>query len=82
VGGVSNKDHESLRLTQSGGPLRHWVVPSWLRRTGLTYHGRSERWLADDRLEVVARGQEFVTNIGDDAAALDWLNNTIEAIRS
>lgn len=82
AGEVANRDHEALRLTQPGGPLRHWVVPDWLRSVGLSFHGKPERWLADDRLEVVARGQEFVANIGDDAAAHQWLNMMIKAIRS
>lgn len=80
-GEVANEDHEVLRLTQAGGPLRHWVVPDWLRSGGLSFHGKPERWLADDRLEVVARGQEFVADIGDEATACEWLNRTIEAIR-
>ncbi len=81
AGEFANKDHETLRLTQPGGPLRHWIVPDWLRVAGLSFHGKPERWLADNRLEVVARGQEFVADIGDDAAALDWLDQTIETIR-
>ncbi|HEX7851675.1 MAG TPA: hypothetical protein VF485_18225, partial [Sphingomonas sp.] len=80
-GEVAKQDHDSLRLTQPGGPLRHWIVPSWLRPAGLSFHGKPERWLADDRLEVVARGQEFVADIGDDAVAREWLERTIEAIR-
>jgi hypothetical protein len=82
AGEVAKTDHEVLRLTQPGGPLQHWIVPQWLKHTGLSFHGKPERWLADNRLEVVARGQEFVADIGDDAAAHDWLNQTIEAIRS
>jgi len=81
-GAVATRDHEELRLTQPGGPLRHWIVPSWLRPTGLTFHGKPERWLADDRLEIVARGQEFVANIGDELPAREWLHRTIETIRS
>ena len=82
TGGVASKDHEALRLTQPGGPLRHWIVPDWLRSAGLSFHGKPDRWLADDRLEIVARGQEFVADVGDDAAATGWLDRTIEAIRS
>jgi hypothetical protein len=47
----------------------------------LSFHGKPERWLANDRLEVVARGQEFVADIGDDATARDWLERTLETIR-
>jgi hypothetical protein len=81
AGEVAKRDHDALRLSQKGGPLRHWVVPSWLKSTGLSFHGKPERWLTDNRLEVVARGQEFVSNIGDDAAAREWLDGMIEVIR-
>lgn len=82
TGAVVTRDHVELRLTQPGGPLRHWFVPSWLRSVGLSFHGKPERWLANDRLEIVARGQEFVANIGDDLTACEWLHRTIETIRS
>jgi hypothetical protein len=82
AGEVAKTDHKALRLTQPGGPLRHWTVPGWLKSVGLSFHGKPERWLTDDRLEVVARGQEFVADIGNDPMAHDWLNRTIEAIRS
>lgn len=81
AGAVAGKDRDALRLTQPGGPLCHWRVPDWLRSTGLSYHGKPERWLAGDRLAVVARGQEFVTDIGDDKRKREWLARTIEAIR-
>jgi hypothetical protein len=82
IGAVTNRDHEALRLTQPGGPLRRWIVPRWLKSVGLSYHGKPERWPAKDRLEVVARGQEFVADIAGNAAARAWLNRTIEIIRS
>jgi hypothetical protein len=81
AGAVASSDHEVLRLTQPGGPLRHWIVPSWLRPIGLSFHGKPERWLADDRLEIVARGQEFVADIGEEPPAREWLCRTIETIR-
>ncbi len=70
-----------LRLTKPGGPLRHWQVPDWLARHGLSYHERAERWLSDGILEAASRGQEFVTDVGEDPAALDWLAAVIAAIR-
>ena len=82
AGGVATRDHAALRLTQPGGPLRHWIVPAWLRPVGLSFHSKPERWLADNRLEAVARGQEFVADLGDDATAHGWVNQTIEAILS
>src|SRR6185312_16873005 len=73
-GHVATTAGEALRLTQPGGPLRQWIVPEWLRSVGLSFHGKPERWLDNNRLEVVARGQEFVANIGDDATARGWLD--------
>ena len=72
---------KELRLTQEGGPLSIWRIPSWLQETGLTYHDKVHRWLPDRRLNVVARGQEFVTDIGSNPDALSWLKATIEAIQ-
>jgi Nucleotide modification associated domain 3 len=34
-GRKAKKAHEALRLTKPGGPPSHWVVPDWLRETGL-----------------------------------------------
>ena len=33
-----------LRLSWPTGPAGRWTVPSWLRDTGLTYHGNPARW--------------------------------------
>lgn len=80
-GGVAKQNHNALRLTQPNGPLCHWIVPSWLRSTGLSFHGAPERWFAEDRLEAVARGQEFVADIGDDPIAHEWVDSMIAAVR-
>lgn len=82
AGETANSDVDTLRLTQPGGPLCYWAVPGWLKRIGLSYHGKPQRWVENDRLNVVARGQEFVADIGNDSAAHDWLDLTIEAIRA
>jgi hypothetical protein len=82
AGGVAKHASYELRLTQPGGPLRHWVVPRWLRSAGLSFHRNPARWFADSRLEVVSRGQEFVTDVGEDSVAKRWLEETIEVIRS
>lgn len=74
--------HHELRLTVPGGPLNLWRVPPWLRSCGLTYHERPERWLADDRLDSVRRGQEFVCDIGERTEARAWLDRTIALIGS
>ena len=81
-GMVASKAHGALRLTQPGGPLCHWIVPAWLASAGLTYHGASERWLSEDRLATVARGQEFVTDVGESSDARRWAESIIGAIRS
>jgi hypothetical protein len=70
---------DQLRLTVKGGPLQRWSVPSWLQPLGLTFHGRPERW-QDGTLSIVARGQEFVTSIGDAVEPRKWLADTIAAI--
>jgi hypothetical protein len=69
-----------LRLTAEGGPLRLWDVPPWLTETGLSYHGRPERWRDGDQLEIVSRGQEFVADIGDRAEPRRWLDDIITVI--
>ena len=80
AGTTSQRSPDALRLTTQGGPLSTWHVPPWLREVGLTYHLRSERWLADDRLKAVARGQEFVADIQNHERAQDWLQGVMRAI--
>jgi hypothetical protein len=79
---VAATAHPHLRLTCSTGPLKLWSVPPWLQETGLSYHGRLERWQEDGRLETVSRGQEFVTDIGDRIEPRQWLEGIIEAVRA
>lgn len=62
-----------LRLTREAGPLRRWNIPTWLHETGLTYHGKPERWLDSGQLDIVSRGQEFITCIGDREEPRRWL---------
>jgi hypothetical protein len=38
----------------------------------MTYHPR-HRWSSEGTLKSAGRGQEFVSVVGDDGAALDWL---------
>jgi hypothetical protein len=82
IGRTARSAHDTLRLTQPGGPLTRWVVPSWLKNCGLSFHQRPERWFAAARLEIVDLGQEFVANIGDDAACREWLNTVIGAVEA
>lgn len=72
----------SLRLTVPEGPPSLWQVPSWLRETGLSYHDRADRWRKGDRLQSVARGQEFVADLGERADARRWLSRIIAEIDS
>ena len=71
---------DDLRLTVAGGPPSLWNRPSWLRRGELTYHDRADRWLRGQRLRSVARGQEFVADIGRRRAPREWLDQIISAI--
>lgn len=81
-GRVAAQASDALRLTVSEGPPSLWQVPAWLRETGLTYHRSAERWLPDERLQSVARGQEFVADIGSRKDARDWASQIIAAIHS
>ncbi|MCV0384296.1 MAG: hypothetical protein K5799_12755 [Erythrobacter sp.] len=71
---------DDLRLTVPGGPPSLWHRPDWLRRGSLTYHDRDDRWLRGGRLRSVARGQEFVADIGRRQAPREWLARIIAAI--
>ncbi len=79
---AAGKDHAELRLTVEGGPLSLWRIPSWLRETGLSYHGAAERWLPNGNLKSVARGQEFVADVGERTEPRHWLEATKALIRS
>lgn len=80
-GAAASSAHAELRLTMEGGQASEWKVPSWLRGRGLTYHGKPRRWRDGDVLETVGRGQEFVTDLGDDAVAHEWVDQRIGLIR-
>ena len=82
IGRTANSAADGLRLTQLGGPLQHWIVPAWLRDVGLSFHGKTERWANSDRLKVVARGQEFVADIGNQVEPRRWLDQVMGMISS
>jgi hypothetical protein len=71
----------SLRLTKLGAPVSLWVVPEWLKPAGLTYHGNPARWSDETTLCAVSRGQEFVSDIGDDLVPRQWLHAIQAAIQ-
>ena len=79
-GRVARTACDALRLTVREGPLTLWDRPGWLKPGGLSYHDRADRWLPGKRLRSVARGQEFVANIGKRRAPRDWLDRIVETI--
>lgn len=81
-GSVASRASDALRLTVPEGPPSLWQVPGWLRQAGLSYHDREDRWREGDRLQSVARGQEFVADLGDQSEAHDWLARVIAEIES
>ncbi|QIQ87994.1 hypothetical protein [Erythrobacter sp.] len=85
-GRVATRASEALRLTVPGGPPSLWRRPDWLKRGGLSYHDRADRWLraknGQRRLRAVSRGQEFVADVGRRRAPREWLEAVIAAIRA
>lgn len=73
-GVTARSDHPELRLTVEGASPSLWQIPPWIERAGLSYHDRADRWLGNGRLQSVARGQEFVTDAGDDDEAHSWIH--------
>ncbi|MWV28847.1 hypothetical protein [Aurantiacibacter rhizosphaerae] len=80
TGQVAQRASDSLRLTVPEGPPSLWQVPQWLFGIGLSYHHRADRWRDDNRLQSVARGQEFVADAGKRKDARDWLAGVIAEI--
>ena len=81
-GGMASRATDSLRLTVPGGPPSLWNRPDWLRKGGLSYHDRDDRWLRGGRLKSVARGQEFVADIGSRKAPREWLARVLVEFRA
>ncbi|MGB3471313.1 MAG: hypothetical protein WBA51_10870 [Erythrobacter sp.] len=81
-GAVARRASDALRLTVPGGPPSLWQRPDWLKRGGLSYHDRADRWLRGNRLRSVSRGQEFVADIGTRKAPRAWLEQVIEEIKA
>jgi len=71
---------ERLQLTARGCSRSRWRVPDWMdpATSGLklSYHNAASRWSRLDsalHLQTVGKGQEFVVDTGNSAAAQDWL---------
>lgn len=79
-GSAAGMASKALRLTVPEGPPSLWQVPIWLRETGLSYHDRADRWRGNNRLQSVARGQEFVADVRERADARAWLSAIISEI--
>ncbi|WP_336987224.1 hypothetical protein [Altererythrobacter aquiaggeris] len=82
AGQTAQRASPALRLTVPGGPPSLWNRPAWLTQGGLSYHGRADRWLPGYRLRSVARGQEFVADIGRRKAPRKWLDTIISEIKA
>lgn len=74
-----------LALSDPAGSSRSdWILPDCFGpgSVGLSYHGAPERWgqSADGarRLRAVAKGQEFVADVGQNAQALAWIASIVE----
>lgn len=80
--GVARKATDALRLSVPGGLASLWRIPTWLRNAGLSYHGKAHRWKTPGILKVVARGQEFVADIGGVSDAGDWLADILRTVNA
>lgn len=81
-GQVAARASDALRLTIPGGPPSIWHRPAWLKPGGLSYHDRPSRWATRGQLQSVARGQEFVADIGRRKAPREWLDRVIAEIKA
>jgi hypothetical protein len=80
-GAKARSAHPCLRLTTPGALVSVWSVPPWLKAAGLTYHSNPVRWPSNKELHAASRGQEFVSNIGGQAAPREWLRTVQAAIQ-
>lgn len=79
-GSKASTANEALRLTVDGESASVWRVPSWLKSRGLTYHAQRERWIDGDKLRVVGRGQEFISDFDELPEAKLWIESIKKAI--
>ena len=79
-GGQALRASDALRLTEDGASPTNWWVPEWLAEVGLSYHDKPERWTMPGRLKSVARGQEFVADVGERDDARRWVEAIVAEI--
>lgn len=80
AGRVARTVSSRLRLSKPGGPVSKWRIPAWLKDRGLSYHANPARWSVEGELQTAAKGQEFVTDLGDDQTAQQWVESIIRDI--
>ena len=85
-GGVFEKYHQRLQLTEPGNGRRVWRIPSWMypfpNKPPLSRHGDRKRWKKDGRgvlLQTVDVGQEFVLDADYYPKAHQWLAGLFKA---
>lgn len=82
-GGVFGMFDKRLVLTETGKSRSVWLLPSDFMprsRTALSYHQSASRWTETDdgcRLRSVAKGQEFVLNLGSYPEVHRWAEATV-----
>jgi len=81
TGSKATNASPKLRLSVQGENASVWRIPSWLKSAGLTYHGQASRWSNDSTLQVVGRGQEFISDITGFSSAEKWLQEILRTIR-
>lgn len=82
--GIFRQWSSDLQLTARGRTRSVWRLPSWLlkdpERPALSYHLNRARWHGDDDgvlLKTVAKGQEFVIDVGNCTHASKWLRSLV-----
>ncbi len=71
------------QLTAPGESRSVWRLPSWMDPTStpglsMSYHRNPTRWRKDGEhtlLQSVAKGQEFVIDVGDSTEARQWIDS-------
>lgn len=78
--GVFKSWSPRLQLTAAGCKRSLWKLPSWMHpavgHRSISYHETTDRWFLDgdvSYLQTVAKGQEFVMDVGDMPEAREWL---------